>query len=238
MTPTNKIEYVFADNQIRDLVLILPGGGYARTSEREGLPVANKLVENGFHAAIYWYRNEKHLYPDIKYEGVKFLEEINNHPLVRNVYILGFSAGAHFALMLSIEKYDIIKKTVLAYPVVSNMPDFGHLSSFKNLLTTLDSPYMNELSLETKIHEKMNPVFMMHTANDESVSVLNSIELSKSLSISKIPFELHIYPNGRHGVSLATKEVTTNDLSPEEFVEKYGHLSGWFDLAVTFLKGA
>ena len=232
----NKLEYVFKDNHKRDLVLIFPGGGYFFTSPREGMPVARRLNDAGFHAAIYWYREEKLLYPLVEEEGISKLEELINDERVNKLYVLGFSAGAHYALMLSVERPDLIKKTVLAYPVVSNDPSFGHLDSFRNLLGTLESPYMNELSLEKRIHSHMNPVFIMHIADDDLVPVDNALVLANALKRNKVPFELHIYPHGDHGVSLANQDVTFDGMDPVEFEHKFGHLKVWFDLAITFLK--
>lgn len=142
----NSLEWVYKDEKIRDLVLILPGGGYERCSPREAMPVANKVNEAGMHAAIFWYRSEKLLYPEIKDEGLKMIDDIKNNPQVRSLFIIGFSAGAHYALMLSIES-SIIDKTILAYPVISADKKIRHEGSIKNLLGSLDSPYLEEVSL-------------------------------------------------------------------------------------------
>ena len=231
----NSLEWVYKDDKIRDLVLILPGGGYERCSPREAMPVAEKINEAGMHAAIFWYRNEKLLYPEIKDEGLKMIDEIKKNPQVSNLFILGFSAGAHYALMLSIASPKI-DKTVLAYPVISAEKKIRHEGSIKNLLGRLDSPYSDEVSLEKKIHNKMNPVFIMHTADDKSVPVENSLVLVDALNHYDIPYELHIYPSGRHGLSLGTKDVSFEDMDPLKFEMEFKSVRGWFDLAIAFMK--
>ncbi|HCB66640.1 MAG TPA: acetylesterase, partial [Acholeplasmataceae bacterium] len=45
-----------------------------------------------------------------------------------------------------------------------------------------------------------------------------------------IPVEAHLYPKGRHGLSLATKETTFEDMDPELFIKEFGYLSGWIEL--------
>ncbi len=232
----NILEWVLKDNQKRDVCLILPGGGYERCSLREAMPVANKVNEASMHAVIFWYRNEKLLYPDILDEGIEMIHQIKSHPLVNRLYIIGFSAGAHYGLMLSIEKYDLIDKTVLAYPVVSSELKFRHEGSFRNLLGSLDETLLSEVSLEKKVHSNMKPVFMMHTADDTSVPVENSLVLSEALNDLDIPFELHIYPKGRHGLSLATKDTSFDDMNPQIFETEYKDVAGWFDLALAFMK--
>ncbi|TNF07899.1 MAG: hypothetical protein EP317_04005, partial [Bacillota bacterium] len=199
----NRIEWVFKDKNKRDLLLILPGGGYFFTSKREGLPIAKKALEINCHAAIFWYREEKLSYPEIKEEGISVLEEIKNHPLVNRLFIIGFSAGGHYALMLSIARSDLIDKTILVYPVVSSNPAYYHGGSFFNLLGTLDNQQLlDELSLENHVHKEMHEVFIMHTANDASVPVKNALVLAENLTKVHVPVELHIYPKGRHGASL------------------------------------
>lgn len=231
----NILEWVYKDDKKRDVVVILPGGGYERCSPREGIPVAKRINDRGMHAVIFWYRNEKLLYPEIKEEGLSFLKEIKDNPLVNHMYILGFSAGAHFAMMLSTSS-NLIDKTILAYPVVSSDSKIRHEGSIKNLLGSLDSKWIHDVSLEKQIHKNMKSVFIMHTADDQSVPVENSLVLAEALSAYDIPFELHIYPKGRHGLSLATKDVSFEDMDPEQFENENKDVAGWFDLALAFMK--
>ena len=237
MSNKNYIEWVLLDQQKRDLLLVLPGGGYYFASPREGMPIAKKAHDIGCHAAIFWYREEKLMYPDIKSEGIAFLEEIKNNSLVNRLFIIGFSAGGHFALMLSIARPDLIDKTILAYPVVSSNKSFYNSGSFYNLLGSLDQEdLLDEVSLEHHVHSKMHEVFIMHTANDASVPVKNALVLAEKLIEKNVPVELHIYPKGRHGASLGTKEVSFEDMDPNEFEKEFKDISGWFDLAKAFMK--
>lgn len=236
MQSKNHVEYVFKDNKKRGLVLIFPGGGYQRTSLREAMPVATRLIQKGFHAAIFWYRETCLTYPSILEEGLYVLKEIDRHPYVDHVILLGFSAGAHYALMLSIKGYRMIQKTVLAYPVVSSDSTIRHESSIVHLLGDINSPYLNKVSLEKQIHPKMKPIFIMHTADDQVVPVENSLRLSEALSKHKIPYELHVYPKGRHGLSLATEDTSFEEMDPHDFVKENRAVSGWFNLAIRFMK--
>lgn len=76
----------------------------------------------------------------------------------------------------------------------------------------------------------------MHTADDKSVSVENSLVLVDALNRYDIPFELHIYPSGRHGLSLGTKDVSFEDMDPLQFEIEFKSVRGWFDLAIAFMK--
>ena len=236
MKSNNYIEYVFKDDKKRDLVLIFPGGGYERTSPREAMPVAKRLIDRGFNAAIFWYRETRLLYPEINDEGLSVMKRLKDHPQVKDLHLLGFSAGAHYALMLSELGHEMISKTILAYPVVSSDQKIRHEGSIKNLLGSLDSIHLDDVSLEKHIHHKMKPVFIMHTADDQAVPVENSLNLIEALKTKDIPFECHIYQKGRHGLSLGTKDVSFEDMDPDEFAKENKDVSGWFELAIRFLK--
>ena len=46
------------------------------------------------------------------------------------------------------------------------------------------------------------PAFLWHTAADQSVPVENSLLFAEALSRNKVPFELHVFPEGRHGLGI------------------------------------
>lgn len=87
-------------------------------------------------------------------------------------------------------------------------------------------------SLEKQVDESMPPVFLWHTAEDESVPVQNSLLFADALVKAKIPVEMHIFPHGVHGLSLATEEVA----QPEKKRFPDPHVAGWFDTLVRWMK--
>jgi dipeptidyl aminopeptidase/acylaminoacyl peptidase len=46
-------------------------------------------------------------------------------------------------------------------------------------------------------------MFLWHTANDGGVPVENSLCMAQALRDAKVPFALHVYPSGNHGLGLA-----------------------------------
>ena len=74
----------------------------------------------------------------------------------------------------------------------------------------------------------------MYKRQDSTVSVQNSLLFAGALANKKVPFELHIYPYGEHGLSLATKEVE----EPEKKRYADAHVAGWFGpVSYTHLPG-
>ena len=97
--------------------------------------------------------------------------------------------------------------TLPCYPVISADRSISHHGSFLALNGYADDDGIYKFSLEAAVTEKTSPAFLWHTAEDEVVPVQNSLVYAASLAKHHIPFELHIYPQGPHGLSLCNKET-------------------------------
>lgn len=232
----NYYELLFMDDKKRNLLLVIPGGAYIGTAKRESWEVAKAFSDQPYHQAIFFYREDKLLYPEINFEGGQVLKELKDHPLVDEIFVIGFSAGGHYAAMLATSYYDYIDKLVLCYPVITTDIEFSHKNSFENLLGgNCDEKSLEQVSIEKHIHPLFPPTFIMHTFSDELVSIENSLLLIKALTKNHIYQEAHFYPIGRHGVSVATAEVCFEDMSVKDFVNQYGYIHEWVNLAKKFL---
>lgn len=228
------IDAYLTDNKKCPAFIILPGGGYNHRANHEGADVALWLNSIGINAFVVNYRVAPYTHPVELTDAKRALRFIRYNSERFNVFpdkigVIGFSAGAHLAGCVAehfdrfdyppvdnIDMEDASPDVVcLCYPVVTLCEDYGHLGSRKYLLGE-NSELKITLSLEKNVREDMPPVFVWHTVEDKSVSVVNSLELCKSLKKSDIPFELHIFPNGRHGLGLA-KEAAGADRWPAFF---------------------
>lgn len=219
----------------RPMILICPGGGYHHCSDREAEPIARAYMAKGYNTAILkysLYSEGFHVYDEEKmlsrahYEAAKSICIIRDNAEKWHVYedkiaIIGFSAGGHLAGCASILSDDesILKAlgcekgynkpdaAILCYPVITS-GEKAHRGSFRALLGENPSEdLLEKFSLEKKVKEGNPPTFIVHAADDPAVPVENSLYLAEALSENKIPFELHVFPNGSHGFSLATSEV-------------------------------
>ncbi len=139
--------------------------------------------------------------------------------------IMGFSAGGHLASSLSThydagnpESEDEIERiscrpdfSILMYPVISFTGEFQHSGSRKALVGE-DSTLMEYFSNEKQVTEDTPPAILFHSSDDKAVPVDNSIVYYQALIENGVPAEMHIYPYGGHGFSLAIDQ---------------GQLSGW-----------
>jgi len=226
----------FLDNQKRDTVLILPGGAYAYTSLREGLPVVRAFQDAGMHAAIFEYRHENKLFPSLLDESLGIMKEWRKDSRIRHLFICGFSAGGHFAILLLEQKPRWFSGGILAYPVVTGNPKYSHVQSIQNLLgADCSIARIHAVSLERHVPKNMPPIFLWHTMDDQSVPVENSLLLLEALKKKAIPTEAHFFPSGRHGLSLANAETVFSEEDPLVFAETNQHVSTWFAMAIAWI---
>ena len=81
---------------------------------------------------------------------------------------------------------------------------YTHRGSQRNLLgTNPDSELVQSLSNEEQVTAETPPTFLFHTVEDKAVPVENSIEYFKACRTHGVPVEMHLFPQGRHGLGLA-----------------------------------
>ncbi len=237
----------------RPAVIICPGGGYAFRSRREAEPVALKYLACGIHAFILEYSVAPSKWPCAMLELAKAVQTVREHAQewkvdADKIIISGFSAGGHLAASLgtlwndslieeSLGKSVINGKKmwkpdgmILCYPVIT-MGEYTHEGSKFNLLGEgLTQEEYDLLSLETRVTEDTVPAFFWHTEEDKAVPVENSLQYVMAMRKSGIPFEIHIYERGGHGLSLCNELTAHGDeqLVPDD--------AGWIDLAVRWLR--
>ena len=234
----------------RPAIVVCPGGGYARLSEREDQPIAMEYLAAGYQVFCLHYSCGPDVFPRSLMELALAVKTIRENASDWNVDpdkigVMGFSAGGHLACSLGtfynrefllsglgVTKEEIAPNAlILCYPVITSGP-FCHAGSFEQLLgSQSNDPEKRELvSLEHQTGSHMPPVFLWHTWTDQSVPVENSLLLASALRASGVSVELHIYPVGKHGLSLATKEVAQSDGS-----SYLPYVQGWMDLSKQWL---
>ena len=236
--------------RMRPAVLILPGGGYEYTSDREAEPIALKFMAQGFNAIVLRYSIAPTRYPNALLELAETVNYVREKEVEWNVnkekvIVCGFSAGGHLAgslgvlwnsefidMHLGIEAESIKPNgMILCYPVITS-GEFAHSGSFDNLLGEKEKEIRREeLSLEKLVSKDTPKTFLWHTFNDGTVPVKNSLLFSNALAEQSIPFELHIYPNGVHGLGLCEDSTATNGKS--EHIDE--HVASWFKLACEWI---
>ncbi len=227
-------------------VLILPGGAYQWVSPREAEPVAMRFLSRGFSCFILNYSCAPSRFPVALREAAMAMDYIRTnadrfHIDPGHVAALGFSAGGHLCGTLG-TLYDAKEVTdiatgaqirpdalVLCYPVsVSN--GRTHEDSFTNLCGE-DKTLKDRLSLDRLVRRDMMPVFLWHTRTDDSVPVDGTMRLAAALAANDVPFSLHVFAEGRHGLATGDDLVYRRDNLPPV---SDGVLD-WPELSIRFL---
>jgi acetyl esterase/lipase len=209
-------------------MLVLPGGGYGNLAEHEGKGYAEWFAAQGINAYVLKYRlgSNGYRHPVMLNDAARALRMIrafarrDGHDASR-VGVIGSSAGGHLAATLvthfdstqpdgpKLEAGDAYDRessrpdlAILCYPVIT-LGQFAHAGSRRNLLG--DAPpaeLVQNLSNELRVTKDSPPTFLWHTVEDKAVPVENSLLFASAMRRAGVPFSLHIYENGPHGLGL------------------------------------
>jgi len=231
-------------NRTDKAIIICPGGGYEVLAyDWEGDDIAMFWNSRGITAIVLKYRLpsmlsqiDPHKTPLMDAQRAMRLvrfhaEEWNISP--NKIGIMGFSAGGHLASSLSTHfdygnpsSNDPVERiscrpdfSLLIYPVITFTEESQHSGSRKALVGE-NKKLMKYYSSELQVKADTPPTILIHSSDDKSVPVENSILYYKTLLNNKIPAEMHIYPYGGHGFSLAIRK---------------GYLSTWTDRCYDWL---
>lgn len=236
--PYNMSEMKWQDRK-RPCMVVCPGGGYSKCSQREAEPIALQFLPDGFNVFLLNYTCAPAKFPTQIREVAAVMELIYKNADIWNcdtskVSIIGFSAGGHLAAHYStmfdckevrevFPQSKSVNASILSYPVITAEVGKCHKGSFQNLVGhyPLSEEELNYFCADRCVKEKTPPAFIWHTVADATVPVINSILYATALSNYKIPFELQIYPEGRHGLS--TADLQTYNLSDVDKATKYAH---------------
>lgn len=239
-------------NEKRPVILMCPGGGYEMTSDREAEPMAMQFLAMGYHVAILRYSVSPVRYPVALQQVAESVLYLKNHAEEyhidpEKIVVQGCSAGGHLAAnygiawnspfltkLMGMENDPerlCVAGLLLCYPVITS-GEKAHEESFRNLLGEQYEEKKEELSLENQVTPDTPPTFLWHTATDETVPVENSLYFFQACLQQGVSAELHIYPVGGHGLSLANEETCrANGIGVQK------ECQSWINLAQTWLEG-
>lgn len=213
-------------------IVICPGGGYGGLAKHEGHDYALWLNKAGVAAFVLKYRlgSKGYRHPAMLQDAARALRSVRANASKwqidpRRIGVMGSSAGGHLASTLLThfdagepDASDPIERVssrpdlgILCYPVIS-MGATTHQGSKRNLLGKNPDPTLVWLlSNELQVTPDTPPCFLWHTLEDKAVLVENSLDFAKGLRRAGVPFDLHIYQKGRHGIGLANGHPWTKD---------------------------
>lgn len=244
LTVFQRMQSIEMKHKLRPAMLVVPGGGYGFLSEREGEPVALAYLFNGYVSFVLSYSIFT-AYPTPLNEALMAMAYIKEnaelyHVDKNHVGIIGFSAGGHLSglVITATEEEKAFLNgrpctpdaAVLTYPVVV-MDEFTHKGT-RDIITDMGRIPYDNLSIEKRVTEHTPPIFVWSTFEDNAVPVENSLILVNALKKVGVPFSIHIFEKGWHGLSLSNIEV--NDDKPQD--RELLHVGKWLDLTIDWLQ--
>ncbi len=220
----NVFSYLHRDDEERDIMLVVPGGGYCMCCSHEGELVAQEFYNRGMNVFVLSYTTDITMSVPLKKQPLfdisRAVRYIRKNCKDRNMkagklIICGFSAGAHVCGSLAVHfkgvkdpdpAFDAFSNrpdgVILSYPVITT-GEYTHADSVRALLG--DEPTADELeyfSLEKQVSPDTPPCFLWQTEEDGLVPVENSYLFAMALRKNKVKFAHYVFPNGFHGLTV------------------------------------
>jgi acetyl esterase/lipase len=213
-------------------IVICPGGAYGALAKHEGEGYALWLNEQGIAGFVLKYRlgSNGYRHPAMLQDAARAVRLVRYKAGdwkidANRIGIMGSSAGGHLASTLLThfdqgkpEASDPIDRQssrpdlgILCYPVIT-MGENTHPGSRKNLLGDAPSSELIQwLSNEKQVTAQTPPCFIWHTYADTGVKIENSLDFAAALRKAGVPFDLHVYEKGKHGMGLGNGHPWTRD---------------------------
>jgi acetyl esterase/lipase len=204
-------------------VVIAPGGGYTRLStEREGIQYANWLSSLGVTCFVLKNRLQEYGHPAPLQDMLRAIRTVRSRAaefgIDRNrIGAMGSSAGGHLSASAGTlfdhpdgrtgAEIDTVSGRpdfmILMYPVITMRDPAAHAGSRQALLGESPAEEMLQFaSLENQVTATTPPTLLIHTQEDASVPVENSILFFQALTRAGVPAEMYLFERGEHGMGM------------------------------------
>jgi acetyl esterase/lipase len=221
--PTLTVYYPAVDRPNGTAVIVCPGGGYSHLSYyREGVQYANWLSHLGVTTFILKSRLKEYGHPAPLQDVLRAVRLVRSRAAEfkidpARIGVMGSSAGGHLAASAGTLFDHVDGRTgaeldtvnarpdflILMYPVISMVDGVTHNGSRESLLGPNRTPEMLALaSLENQVTAATPPTLLIHTQEDGSVPIENSIRFFQALTRAKVPAEFYAFEHGGHGMGM------------------------------------
>ncbi|QZE12722.1 prolyl oligopeptidase family serine peptidase [Halosquirtibacter laminarini] len=204
------------NNPTTDVIFIFPGGGYSKLSMiKEGMDIAVDLCNRGAMSVVVQYPIYYGDYQRMLSQFYALQSKLFYDPLYRgieqkNLHIIGFSAGGHFASMVAHHvgrAYgfgSLCYSTLgICYSVVSLSDTCRDVGCTKALLgESFDAEQARNISVEYLVGPKTPRSFVMYTEDDRRILPENSKRYITSLKENDIDHMVKVFEVGGHGFGL------------------------------------
>lgn len=227
-------------------IIYAPGGGYVRVAAgTNGGEITRWLTSLGVTVFVLKYRHADYGHPAPLRDALRAVRTVRSRAAewgvqANRIGMLGGSAGGHLTasagtLFASAEgrtgaALDAISGRpdflVLVFPVITMQDPFAHAVSRRALLGEQPTDELRRrLSVDEQVTADTPPTFLVHSSEDTTVPVENSLLFYQGMRRAKAPIELHLYPKGPHGAGMDPKLGPTAEWP--RHCESWLRFNGW-----------
>jgi acetyl esterase/lipase len=216
------------------VMIVFPGGGYRNLAAHEGAPFAEWLASQGIAAFVLKYRltTDGYKVPTTYLDASRAIRTVRSHATdwgldPKRLGVIGSSAGGHLAAMC-VTQFDAGKADA-SDPIerASSRPDLAILcygfilfdqpnaEREERFLGANGTPEQKRfLSPRLNVRSETPPCFIWQTGEDDKVPAENAFAFAAALREKRVPFDLHIYRDGKHGIGIGTKDGDPAKMHP------------------------
>lgn len=220
--------YLHDDDEKRDCMIVLPGGGYCMCVPPEANIPAMEFYSRGMNVFVLTYTTDITFSVPLKKQplsdaarAVRFIRKRDKEYNIdgKKIVLCGFSAGAHVSGSLAVHFDDVPDENeefkdvsarpdgvILSYPVITT-GEYTHIYSVWALLgQNAPKEELDYFSLEKHVTGNTPPCFIWQTANDNLVPVENSYMMANALKEKGVMYAHYVFPDGFHGLSVPNED--------------------------------
>ena len=226
----------------RPMVLVCPGGGFMWKACYEGTIVAERFYDEGFNVAVLDYRVCPYAHADSTADAIRAVRYLRANAARLNtpadkIAMMGFSAGSMLTGYCA-TMFDA-GDPAAADPVerCSSRPDAAVLCYGASSGVTASQGLLHydraaqaeaaKDAIERRVRLECPPFFIWQCAGQDDPR--NATQLADVLATCGVPFELHIFPYGKHGTALS------NEMHPDEKAND-PHAAHWVEMCCEWLR--
>jgi acetyl esterase/lipase len=203
-------------------VIVYPGGGFnVLAIDIEGTEICDWLLANGIACALLKYRvpcDHQGVYrecPSAHVDAQRAMSIVRSRAAEfridpNKIGVIGFSAGAHMAIMAS-TRFDRLYEPVDDADKTSSRPDFALVLYPGRVISKRMNFAPNP---DVQVTDRTSPTFLVHAYDDPMNPVENSLVYAAALRKAGVPAEIHIFANGGHAFGLRRIASTATAWAP------------------------